>query len=226
MSEAIEPFRIEVPDRDVRDLRARLRATRWPSTFADPAWEAGVDPEFARRACHYWADGYDWRHPEDRLNGFPQYRTRIDGANVHFLHVRSPDDGAMPLAMTHGWPGSIAEFVKVIGPLADPGAHGGRRQDAFHVVCPSIPGFGFSGPAPGPGWDTRRVAAAPGELMTRLGYERFVAQGGEYGASISSWLSHLAPERVIGHRVAAVGRAPLRRRLLQPAQPGRSFRRL
>ena len=176
---AIESFRIEVPDEDVTDLQSRLHATRWADTWSDPEWVYGVDSDFLRDLCRYWADEYDWRHHEAQLNQFPQYRTQVDGAQVHFLHVRSPEPDAMPLVMTHGWPGSVVEFIKVLGPLTDPAAHGGRREDAFHVVCPSIPGYGFSGPTPGPGWDTRRVARALAELMDALGYDRYGAQGGD-----------------------------------------------
>ena len=175
----IEPFRIAVPDEDLADLRHRLRATRWPETWADPEWAYGVDVAFLRDLCRYWAVDYDWRQHEAALNQFAQFRTRIDGAALHFLHVRSPEHDALPLVMTHGWPGSIVEFVKVLGPLTDPVAHGGNRGDAFHVVCPSIPGYGFSGPTPGPGWDTRRVAGALAELMNRLGYDRYGTQGGD-----------------------------------------------
>jgi len=194
----IETFRIAVPDEDLADLRTRLRATRWPETWADPEWAYGIDHAFLRDLCRYWADEYDWRRHEAQLNEFAQYRTEVDGAPLHFLHVRSPESDALPLVMTHGWPGSIVEFVKVLGPLTDPVAHGGRREDAFHVVCPSIPGYGFSGPTPGPGWDTRRVAAALAELMGRLGYDRYGTQGGDWGASIAVWLGHLVPEHVVG----------------------------
>ena len=194
----IEPFRIAIPETDLDDLRARLRATRWPDTWSDPGWTYGVDGAFLRDLCDYWADGFDWRHHEASLNRFDQYRTRIDGAHLHFLHVRSKEPGATPIVMTHGWPGSVVEFLKVLGPLTDPVAHGGKPEDAFHVVCPSIPGYGFSGPTPGPGWDTRRVAVALAGLMAELGYDRYGTQGGDWGASIATWLGHLAPDHVIG----------------------------
>jgi pimeloyl-ACP methyl ester carboxylesterase len=204
----IQPFTIAVPDEDIVDLGARIRATRWPVTWADPAWSYGVDTAFLRELCDYWSDRYDWRTHEATLNAFPQYRTEIDGANLHFLHVRSPEPGALPLVMTHGWPGSIVEFAKVLGPLTDPSAHGGDPRDAFHVVCPSIPGFGFSGPTPGPGWDTRRVADAIRRLMAALGYDRYGTQGGDWGASIAIWLGHLDPEHVMGVHINTVATEP------------------
>ena len=204
----IEPFRIAIPDEDLRDLQARLRATRWPDGWPDPGWSYGVDGAFLRDLCRYWAEEYDWRTHESELNGFSQYRTRIDGAPLHFLHVRSPEPGAIPLVMTHGWPGSIVEFIKVLGPLTDPVSHGGKPEDAFHVVCPSIPGYGFSGPTPGPGWDTRRVATALAALMQQLGYDTYGAQGGDWGASIAIWLGHVAPEHVMGVHINTVASGP------------------
>jgi len=207
MSE-IERFRIAVPDEDLADLRARLHATRWPEMWADPEWAYGIDHGFLRDLCRYWADEYDWRRHEAELNQFAQYRTQVDGATLHFLHVRSPEPDAFPVVMTHGWPGSVVEFVKVLGPLTDPVAHGGKRDDAFHVVCPSIPGYGFSGPTPGPGWDTRRVAGALAELMQRLGYDRYGTQGGDWGASIAVWLGHLDPQHVAAVHINTVATAP------------------
>jgi epoxide hydrolase len=204
----IEPFRIAIPDEDLHDLRARLRATRWPEGWADPQWSYGVDGAFLRDLCRYWAEEYDWREHERALNQFTQYQTRIDGARLHFLHVRSKEPGALPLVMTHGWPGSIVEFVKVLGPLTDPVAHGGKAADAFHVVCPSIPGYGFSGPTPGPGWDTRRVAGTLAALMQQLGYEHYGAQGGDWGASVAVWLGHLAPAHVMGVHINTVPVGP------------------
>ena len=200
----VQPFRIAVPDGEVIDLRARLRATRWADTWADQDWSYGVDQAFLRDLCRYWGDEYDWRQHEAQLNQFPQYRTHVDGARLHFLDVRSPEPDALPLVMTHGWPGSMVEFVKVLGPLTDPVAHGGHREDAFHVVCPSIPGFGFSGPTTGPGWDTRRVARALAELMDHLGYERYGTQGGDWGASIAVWLGLLDPEHILGVHINTV----------------------
>ena len=204
----IEQFRIAVSDEEIDDLRTRLRATRWAETWPDPGWTYGVDPRFLRDLCSYWANGYDWRSHEARLNRFPQFLTTIDGARLHFIHVRSPEADALPLVMTHGWPGSIVEFDKVLGPLTDPTAHGGRPEDAFHVVCPSIPGYGFSGPTTGPGWDTRRVAAALADLMASLGYTRYGAQGGDWGASIAVWLGHLDPDHVAGVHINTVATSP------------------
>jgi pimeloyl-ACP methyl ester carboxylesterase len=206
--DGIEPFRVSVPEADVADLRERLRRTRWPSMWADHEWRYGVDIDFLRELCRYWAEDYDWRRHEAALNELDQFVTRIDGARLHFLHVRSPEPDAMPLVITHGWPGSVVELTKVVGPLSDPVAHGGRASDAFHVVCPSIPGFGFSGPTPEPGWDGRRVARALAALMGRLGYDRFAAQGGDWGASISLWLGHLVPEQLYGIHVNTVTQVP------------------
>jgi pimeloyl-ACP methyl ester carboxylesterase len=200
----MEHFRVAVPDEDLDDLRHRLHRTRWPETWGDADWAYGVDGEFCRSLCTYWADDYDWRAHERRLNELPQIVTMIDGAQLHFLHVQSPEPDAFPIVMTHGWPGSVAEFLDVLGPLSDPRAHGGDPSDAFHIVCPSIPGFGFSGPTPGPGWDGRRVAEALAVLMGRLGYEAYGAQGGDWGASISAWLGHLHPQQVVAIHINTV----------------------
>src|SRR5215469_1757805 len=181
----IHRFRIDVAQAQLDDLRDRLTATRWPDELPGAGWSYGVPAGYARRLAEYWRTGFDWRAAEAQLNAFPQFTTRIDGQNIHFLHVRSPEPDALPLIITHGWPGSVAEFMKVIGPLTDPAAHGGQRADAFHVVAPSIPGFGFSGPTTEPGWDLNRVARAWAELMRRLGYHRYGAQGGDSGAVIS-----------------------------------------
>ena len=153
--------------------------------------------------ARYWRDGYDWRGHEAELNGFPQFTTTVDGQNIHFLHVRSPEPGALPLILSHGWPGSVVEFLDVIGPLTDPRSHGGNPADAFHLVIPSLPGFGFSGPTREPGWDSRRFARAFAELMRRLGYERYGAQGGDFGAFVSPNLGRVDPERVAGVHVNA-----------------------
>jgi pimeloyl-ACP methyl ester carboxylesterase len=153
---------------------------------------------YLRELCDYWADGYDWRAAEARLNAFPQFRTEIDGLGIHFLHVRSPHPGALPLIVTHGWPGSVVEYLKIIGPLVDPPAHGGDPADAFHVVCPSLPGYGFSDRPHRAGWGVQRIATAWAVLMARLGYERYGAQGGDWGTSISTSLAQQAPERLAG----------------------------
>jgi len=197
MSDAITPFRIEIPEADLDDLQRRLRQTRWPEAEAVDDWSQGTPLAYARALCEYWLDGYDWRTCEASLNAFPQFRTEIDGLDIHFLHVRSPHDGAQPLVLTHGWPGSIVEFRKVIGPLTDPAAHGGDPADAFHVVCPSLPGFGFSGKPARTGWGVERIADAWDELMTRLGYARYGGQGGDWGSGVTQALgirhaSHLA----------------------------------
>jgi epoxide hydrolase len=194
----VQPFVIDIPQADVDDLRARLARTRWPDQLAGVGWEYGIPLDYVRDLAEYWRTGYDWRRHERRLNGFPQFTTVIDGQRVHFLHVRSPEPGATPLIMTHGWPGSVVEFVEVISPLTDPRAHGGDPGDAFHLVVPSIPGYGFSGPTHEPGWNVHRIALAFDELMTRLGYDRYGAQGGDWGASISRELGVVAPEHIIG----------------------------
>ncbi|MEV5411385.1 epoxide hydrolase family protein [Thermopolyspora sp. NPDC052614] len=193
----IRPFRIEIPQADLDDLRERLGRTRWPEPL-DAGWSYGVPLDYLKELAEYWRTSYDWRAQEARINAFPQYLTTIDGADVHFLHVRSPEPGAMPLIVTHGWPGSIVEFLDIIGPLTDPAAHGGDPADAFHLVLPSIPGYGFSGPRQGPGWGAARVARAWAELMRRLGYDRYGAQGGDWGSFISRELGLAAPEHVIG----------------------------
>ncbi len=173
----IQPFRIDVPQVDLDDLRDRLARTRWPDEVAGVGWSRGVPVEYLKSLADYWRGVYDWRGQEARLNQLPQYTTAIYGTNVHFLHVRSPEPNALPLILTHGWPGSVVEFVNVIGPLADPQSHGGDPADAFHAVVPSIPGFGFSGPTGETGWNVVRVARAWAELMSRLGYERYGAPG-------------------------------------------------
>jgi pimeloyl-ACP methyl ester carboxylesterase len=194
----IRPFRIEVPQADLDDLRDRLARTRWPDELPGVGWRYGVPLGYLRELAEYWRTSYDWRAQEARLNQIPQFTTTIDGANVHFLHARSPEPEALPLVITHGWPGSIVEFADLVGPLADPRAHGGDPADAFHVVCPSMPGYGFSGPTRETGWDSRRIARALAELMSRLGYERYGAQGGDWGAGISRHLAALHPDRLAG----------------------------
>ncbi|HWF81098.1 MAG TPA: epoxide hydrolase [Streptosporangiaceae bacterium] len=195
---SIEPFRIDIPQADLDDLRARLARTRWPDQLPGVGWDYGIPLEYVRELAGYWRTGYDWRVHEQKLNGFDQFTTTIDGQRVHFLHVRSAEPGAVPLVITHGWPGSIAEFSEIIGPLTDPAAHGGDRADAFHLVVPSIPGFGFSGPTSDTGWNPRRIARAWDELMGRLGYDRYGAQGGDWGSAISRELGLVAPDHLIG----------------------------
>ena len=207
----VHTFRIEIPRAQLDDLHTRLDLTRWPDELPDAGWAYGASLPYVRDLADYWRNGYDWRKHEARLNEIPQFITEIDGAQVHFLHVRSPEPDAMPLIMTHGWPGSIVEFLGLIGPLSDPRAKGGDPADAFHLVIPSIPGFGFSGPTRDGGWNVNRVARAWAELMRRLGYERYAAQGGDMGALITPALGRVAPESVIGIHVnaAAVGFQPL-----------------
>ncbi|GAB2483677.1 epoxide hydrolase family protein [Jatrophihabitans fulvus] len=191
-----EPFEVAVPDADLADLRRRLRATRWPDQLPGDDLSGGPDVDRLRALCDYWADGYDWRAAEAQLNHWPQYVTHIDGQRLHYLHVRSPEPGALPLLLTHGWPGSTFEFSKVIGPLVDPRRHGGDPADAFHVVCPSLPGYGWSGPTTEPGWDIVRVARAEASLMAGLGYGRYVAQGGDWGGIAATHLALLDREHV------------------------------
>jgi pimeloyl-ACP methyl ester carboxylesterase len=203
MSETITPFRIDIPQTDLDDLRGRLAATRWPTELPGVGWTRGVPLTYLRDLADYWRDSYDWRKHEAELNGIPQFTTDIDGQRVHFIHARSPRPDALPLILTHGWPGSVAEFVKVIGPLTDPAAHGGDPADAFHLVIPSLPGFGFSGPTGQTGWDSGRVAKAWTRLMSRLGYDRYGAQGGDLGALVAPELGRAATGQVVGVHVNA-----------------------
>ncbi len=186
MSGPIAPFRIAASDAELDDLRRRLRATRWPERETVDDWSQGIPLAYVQEVCAYWADGYDWRAREARLNRFEQFKTRIDGLGIHFIHVRSPHPGALPLLITHGWPGSIVEFQKVIAPLTDPAAHGADPRDAFHVVAPSLPGYGFSDKPDRPGWNVDRIGAAWAQLMARLGYGRYVAQGGDWGSMVTT----------------------------------------
>ncbi|WP_028564082.1 epoxide hydrolase family protein [Salinispora tropica] len=197
----MRPFRIHVPQADLDDLSRRLAATRWPTELPGIGWERGVPLDYLRDLADYWRNRYDWRAAERWLNDFPQFITEIDGTDVHFVHVRSAEPNATPLILTHGWPGSFVEFLNLIGPLTDPVAHGGDSAEACHVVIPSIPGYGFSGPTRETGWDTRRVARAWAELMRRLGYDRYVAQGGDWGMPISMELGLADPEHVAGVHV-------------------------
>ncbi|MFD9890149.1 epoxide hydrolase family protein [Amycolatopsis sp. NPDC059027] len=194
----ITPFRIEIPEADLADLADRLRRTRWPEPETVADWSQGIPLDYVRRFCEYWADGYDWRASEARLNSFAQYRTEIDGLGIHFLHAESPHPDAFPLVITHGWPGSIVEFTKVIGPLTDPTAYGGDAADAFHVVCPSLPGYGFSDKPKQPGWSVERIASAWAELMERLGYSRYGAQGGDWGSVVTMFMALRNPAPLAG----------------------------
>ncbi len=184
MSE-IRPFRFAVPDSALGDLKSRLANARWPERETPADWSQGIPLAYMREVCDYWQHQYDWRRCEARLNAWPQFETEIDGLSIQFLHARSPFAGARPLVMTHGWPGSVIEFLKVIAPLTNPAAHGGSAADAFHVVCPTLPGFGFSGKPTAPGWGVEKIGEAWGKLMARLGYARYYAQGGDWGSAVT-----------------------------------------
>jgi epoxide hydrolase len=192
MSDEIAPFRIDIPQERIDDLRERLANTNWPAPLPGDDWDTGVSTTWLRELVEYWRTEYDWRAEEAKLNAFPQFTTEIDGQRVHFLHVRSPHPNALPLLLTHGWPGSIAEFVKVIEPLTQ------DADDPFHLVIPALPGFGFSSPIAGSGWDATQTARGWDELMRRLGYERYGVQGGDLGAKISPEVARVAPDHVVG----------------------------
>ncbi|RFU20857.1 epoxide hydrolase family protein [Geodermatophilus marinus] len=198
---ALRPFEVHVPEEDLADLRRRLAATRWPSRELVADRSQGVQLAAVQELCRYWATDHDWRACEARLNALPQFLTEIDGVDVHFLHVRSRHPDALPLVMTHGWPGSVVELLDSVGPLTDPTAHGGRAEDAFHLVLPSLPGYGFSAEPAELGWDSGRVARAWAELMDRLGYTRYVAQGGDVGAAVTDLMGRQAPEGLLGIHV-------------------------
>ncbi len=195
---AVEPFRVEVAEDVLADLRERILDTRWPDQLADAGWDYGTDLGWLRRTAAYWADGYDWRQAEAALNTWPHLLTTIDGQRIHAIHARSPHPDALPLLITHGWPGSVAEFLEVIGPLIDPTVDGGDPADAFHVVAPSLPGYGWSGPTTERGWDVKRSAGAFAQLMARLGYDRYGAQGGDWGSFVTRHIALLDPEHVVG----------------------------
>jgi epoxide hydrolase len=208
-TENINPFRIRVPDADLADLRSRLERVRWtdPEPGAEPG-AYGMSLDEVRRLVGHWRDGYDWRRWEARLNAYPQFTTRIDGQNIHFLHVRSPEPDAFPLILTHGWPGSIVEFLNVIDGLVDPAGSGGDPADAFHLVIPSLPGFGFSGPTTDTGWGTVRTARAWAELMRRLGYGRYGAHGNDAGSMLSPELGRIDPDHVAGVHITQMFSLP------------------
>ena len=186
MSSDIQPFSIEASDAEIEDLRGRLAATRWPDVETVDDWSQGTPLAYLQEVCAYWGEKYDWRAREAKLNQFAQFRTDVGGLGIHFIHVRSAEADAMPLVITHGWPGSVVEFQKVIGPLTDPVAHGGNASDAFHVVCPSMPGYGFSDKPKETGWGVDRIADTWAALMAKLGYDRYVAQGGDWGAMVTN----------------------------------------
>lgn len=211
MSKSIEPFDLHVPEVELDDLQDRLSRTRWPD--AETVDDTSQGPPLAkiRALVHHWRNNYDWRRCEAMLNAFGQHRTEIDGLGIHFLHVRSPEANALPLLMTHGWQGSVLEFRDVIGPLTDPVAHGGSASDAFHLVIPSLPGFGFSDKPTSPGWNMNRISDAWIELMKRLGYERWAAQGGDWGAGVTTALGYKAPTGLVGIHLNMV--------MFQPTEP-------
>jgi epoxide hydrolase len=209
---AIRPFRIQVPQADLDDLADRLARTRWANELpldasgpqhgpVPPGWQYGVPVGYVRDLVNHWQHHYDWRAWEARLNAYPQFTTTIDGQTVHFVHVRSPQPDATPLVLTHGWPNTFLEYLDLVGPLSDPRAHGAKAAEAFHVVVPSLPGFGFSGPTRQPGWDAQRTARAWAELMRRLGYQRYGAHGNDAGAVVAPWQGRVDPDHVIGVHV-------------------------
>jgi pimeloyl-ACP methyl ester carboxylesterase len=194
----IRPFTVDIPQGDLDELRRRILATRWPTEELVDDRSQGVQLATVQALARYWASDYDWRTCESKLNALPQFTTEIDGVDIHFIHVQSSHEGALPLVMTHGWPGSVIELLESIGPLTDPTAHGGRAEDAFHLVLPSLPGYGFSAEPTELGWNVGRVAQAWAELMHRLGYDRYVAQGGDVGAAVTDAMARQAPEGLLG----------------------------
>ncbi|MBR1152764.1 epoxide hydrolase family protein [Bradyrhizobium sp. JYMT SZCCT0428] len=208
MSAEIKPYRISVGDDVLDDLKSRLRNTRWPEAELVDDWSQGAPLKWIKDICRYWADEYDWRAREARLNRFTQFTTEIDGLDIHFLHVRSPHPQAMPLIITHGWPGSVVEFHNVIEPLTNPTAYGGNAADAFHVVCPSLPGFGFSAKPATTGWGVDRIASAWAVLMDRLGYARYGAQGGDWGSAVTTALGAQDGEHCAGIHITLAMSAP------------------
>ncbi len=194
----IKPFHVEIPEEQIDDLRRRIAATRWPSKELVPDRSQGVQLATTRALADYWANEYDFGRVEARLNALPQFTTQIDGVDIHFIHVKSRHENALPLVMTHGWPGSVIELLETVGPLTDPTAHGGAAEDAFDLVLPSLPGYGFSGEPAELGWNVGRVAQAWAELMNRLGYTRYVAQGGDVGAAVTDAMGRQAPKGLLG----------------------------
>jgi pimeloyl-ACP methyl ester carboxylesterase len=194
----VHPFQVEIPDEALDDLRRRIAATRWPSKELVEDRSQGVQLATLQELARYWTTDYDWRKAEARLNALPQFKTEVDGVDIHFIHVRSKHENALPLIMTHGWPGSVIELLETVGPLTDPTAHGGTAEDAFDLVLPSVPGYGFSAEPTELGWYAGRVAEAWGRLMPRLGYRRYVAQGGDVGAAVTDAMGRQAPEGLIG----------------------------
>jgi len=198
VSDDIQPFRIQATDDELDDLKRRLRATRWPDEEPVDDWSQGIPLAYLQEVCSYWSEKYDWRARETRLNEFPQFKTPIDGLGIHFVHARSKEPDALPLIITHGWPGSIVEFQKVIAPLVDPVAHGGDASDAFHVICPSLPGYGFSERPTQTGYGVEKIADTWAALMAKLGYGRYVAQGGDWGAMVTNQIALRDTDQCVG----------------------------
>ncbi len=214
MSVEVKPFRCEVSDAVIADLKTRLARTRFPDQLDGAGWDYGAELSYVEALCAYWRDTFDWRAAEARFNRFPQFTTELEGETVAFYHIRSPEPAATPLIITHGWPGSVAEFLDILGPLSDPARHGGDPRDAFNVVAPSIPGYGFSGPTRHKGFNAQKAAAVNHGIMERLGYGRFIAQGGDWGSTISSWMALQKPERLIGLHINLIMGRPA-----DPADP-------
>jgi pimeloyl-ACP methyl ester carboxylesterase len=212
---AIRPFTVEIPEAEIEALRARVAATRWPHKELVDDWSQGVQLAMLQELARYWATDYDWRKCEAELNALPQFKTEIDGLGIHFIHVKSRHENALPLIITHGWPGSVIEMLGVVGPLTDPTAHGGQAEDAFHLVIPSLPGYGFSDQPAEVGWDPGRAGQAWAELMSRLGYTRYVAQGGDQGAGVTDAMGRQAPDGLLGVHFNFLSAAP--RELLMAA---------
>ncbi len=221
--EEVRPFRLDTPEDAIADLRRRIAATRWPGRELVDDRSQGVQLATVRELAHYWTTEHDWRGFEARLNALPQYTTEIDGVEIHFVHVRSRHEDALPLIMTHGWPGSVVELLGTVGPLTDPTAHGGQAQDAFHLVLPSLPGYGFSGAPAELGWDSNRMAGAWATLMSRLGYSRYVAQGGDVGASVTDAMGRQGPAGLLGiHVNLLAGAIALKDQLPAQSEPERA----
>ena len=208
MPDDIRPFTIAVPDDDIDDLRRRLTATRWPDQIPGSGWDYGCDLTWLQDLATHWADGYDWRAAEAGLNAFDHIATEVDGQNLHAIHQRSPHDDALPLLLSHGWPGSVVEFLDLVGPLTDPTAHGGDADDAFHVIIPSLPGYGWSGPTTERGWGVGRTSEAFAALAARLGYDHYGVQGGDWGSMISRHIAQVDPDHVVGCHVNMMAAGP------------------
>ncbi len=214
----IASFNIKIPDADIADLKRRLAATRWVDEETVDDWSQGFPLAYLKELCAYWEKDYDWRSRESQLNRFAQFKTKIDGLDIHFLHVPSPEPDATPLLMTHGWPGSVVEFQKVIEPLTDPASHGGEAADAFHLVCPSLPGYGFSDKPTQTGWGPVRIADAWAALMQRLGYSQYISQGGDWGAVVSSCIGARDPDHCMGIHLNMVMAPPTEESLTDPTK--------